>query len=46
MDDTEKREHAERERRETIESIKRGLADVEAGRTRLAQEFIEELKSK
>lgn len=32
------------ERLETIESVRRGLEDVEAGRTRLAEELIDELR--
>lgn len=34
-----------RERRETIASIKRGVADVEAGRTRPAEDVLDELRS-
>jgi len=34
-----------RERVETIESVQRGLADVEAGRSRPADEVIEELRN-
>ncbi len=36
---------ASRDRHETIESIKRGLADVDAARTRSADEIINELRS-
>ena len=36
----------ERERRETIEAIKRGRADVEAGRIRDAEEFFDEMFAK
>ncbi len=36
----------ERERRETIEAIKRGREDVEAGRVRDAEEFFDEMFAK
>lgn len=36
----------ERERRETIEGIRRGMADVEAGRVRPAKEFFDEMFKK
>lgn len=34
-----------RERLEAIESIGRGLADVEAGRTRLAKDLLEDVRN-
>lgn len=36
----------ERERRETIAGIRRGMADVEAGRVRPAEEFFDEMFKK
>jgi len=36
----------ERERRETIEAIRRGREDVEAGRVRNAEEFFDEMFAK
>lgn len=36
----------ERERRETIEGIRRGMADVEAGRVRPIEEFFDEMFKK
>ena len=36
----------ERERLETIEGIRRGMADVEAGRVRPAKEFFDEMFEK
>ena len=36
----------ERERRETIEGIRRGMADVDAGRGRPAEEFFDEMFEK
>jgi hypothetical protein len=33
-----------RERRDTIESVKRGLADVDGGRTRPADSLLDELR--
>ena len=35
-----------REHQQTIQSIRRGLADLEAGRTRPADEVIEELRTR
>jgi hypothetical protein len=34
-----------RERRETIDSVKRGLADIDAGRTRGATDLLDELRA-
>jgi hypothetical protein len=34
------------QRRETIESVKRGIADLEAGRTRPANEVLDELRGR
>jgi hypothetical protein len=34
-----------RERRETIDSVKRGLADIEAGRTHAAKDLLDELRA-
>lgn len=36
---------AARERREVIDSVRRGLADVDAGRTRPAQDALDDLRA-
>ncbi len=36
---------ASREQQETVDSVKRGLADVEAGRTRPAKDVLDELRA-
>ena len=36
----------EREREETLEAIRRGFADIEAGRVRPAREALEEIRRK